>query len=266
MKKVLFLFCLVFGLSACSKFSKLQKENDLDKKYAAALDYYNEGECLKSSILFEELIPLVRGTTKSEQVYYYHAKSTYCDKDYILGSYYFKNFVKTFPNSDYAEECSYLGAYCLYLESPNFSLDQGETKTAIAEMQLHLERFPKTTKKDTLNSLIRELREKLEVKEFEHAKQYYRTRRYKSAVIALENALKTYPDSRFREDMLFLIVESNYELAINSIESKKEERLLDTIESYHKFADSYGESLKLKEAERWYGNALAELERIREKN
>ena len=82
----------------------------------------------------------------------------------------------------------------------------------------------------------------------------------------MENALKTYPDSRFREDMLFLIVESNYELAINSIESKKEERLLDTIESYHKFADSYGESLKLKEAERWYGNALAELERIREKN
>ena len=266
MKKVLFFLSVIFSLTSCSKFSKIQKENDLDKKYAAALDYYNEGECLKSSILFEEMISLVRGTSKSESVYYYHAKSTYCDKDYILGSYYFKNFVKTFPNSEYAEECSFLGAYCLCLESPNYSLDQGDTKTAIAEMQLHLERFPKTSKKDTLNVLIKELREKLEVKEFEHAKLYYQTRRYKSAVIALENTIKTYPDSRFREDMLFLIVESNYELAINSIESKKEQRLMDTIESYHKFVDSYGESSKLKEAERWYGNAVAELEKIQEKN
>ncbi|MDA0714120.1 MAG: outer membrane protein assembly factor BamD [Bacteroidetes bacterium] len=263
MKKYLFFTLCLVGLSSCSEFSKIQKENDLEKKFAKAVEYYNEGECLKSSILFEELISLVRGTSRGEEVYYYHAKSTYCDEDYILGSYYFKNFVKTFPNSQYAEECSYLGAYCLYLESPNYSLDQSDTRTAIAEMQLHLDRFPNTTKKDTINTLIRELREKLEVKEFEHARLYYRTKRYKSAVIALQNALKEYPDSRFREDMLFFIVESNYELAINSIESKKEERLLDTIESYHTFADAYGESPKLRQAEQWYGNAVAELERMK---
>jgi outer membrane protein assembly factor BamD len=82
-------------------------------------------------------------------------------------------------------------------------------------------------------------------------------------VIALKNALKAYPDSKYREEMMFLIVESNYELAINSIESKKEDRLLATIESYHNFADAFADSSDLKKAQVWYDNALKELEDLR---
>lgn len=265
MKNTLFVYICLIILStvSCSKFTKLQKENDLDKKYDGAVAYYEEGDCLKSTILFEELIPLVRGTNRSEMVLYYHAKSNYCDEDYILSNYYFKNFVKTFPNSQYAEECAYLSALCLYRESPQYSLDQGDTENAIQELQLFLDRYPNTAKKDTINNMMGELRSKLELKAFEGAKQYHHIRRYRSAVIALKNALKEYPDSRYREEMMYLVVASNYELAINSVESKKEERLLDTIESYHNFADSYGESKFLKEAENWFNNALRELEAIR---
>lgn len=257
---------VLIGLTSCSKFTKLQKENDLEKKFEGAMAYYEEGEYLKASILFEELIPLVRGTNRSETVLYYHAKATYEDKDYILANYYFKNFVKTFPNSDYAEECAFLSSLCLVKESPNFSLDQSETKNAIDELQLFLDRYPQTEKKDTINIMVKDLRAKLEKKAYESARQYYHIRRYKSAVIALNNALKEYPDSRYREQMMYLIVASNYELAINSIESKKEERLLDTIESYNNFVDSYPESSQLREAEGWYDNALKALEDLRANN
>jgi len=252
------------ALTSCSKFSKLQKENDLDKKYQGAIDYYNEGECLKSSILLEELIPLVRGTNKSEDVLYYHAKSSYCDQDYILANYYFKNFVKTFPNSDYAEECAFLSALCLYKESPNYSLDQGDTRKAIDEMQLFLDKYPSTAKKDSINLMVRDLRGKLERKAFEGAKQYYHVRRYRSAVIALDNALKEYPDSRYREEMMYLIIASNHDLAINSVDSKNEQRLLDTIESYHNFVDSYPESDFMRQASNQYDAAVKALELFRQ--
>ncbi|NND93531.1 MAG: outer membrane protein assembly factor BamD [Flavobacteriales bacterium] len=268
MKNGVFIFFvfLLISLSSCSKFTKLQKENDLDKKYDGALEYYKEEEFLKASILLEELIPLVRGTNKSENVLYYHAKSTYNDRDFILANYYFKNFVKTFPNSQYAEECAFLSSLCLVRESPNFSLDQSDTKKAIDELQLFLDRYPQSDKKDSINVMVKDLRAKLEKKAYEGARQYYHIRRYKSAVIALKNALREYPDSRYREEMMYLIVASQYELAINSIESKKEERLLDTIESYNNFADSYSSSDYMKQAEDWYDNALKALETLRANN
>lgn len=257
------IYLLMFvSLAACSRFSRLQKENDLEKKFAGALEYYEEGDCLKSSILLEELIPLYRGTEKSEQVYYYHAKSTYCDKDYILANYYFKNFVKTFPQSTYAEECSYMAAYCLFLESPQYSLDQSDTEAAINALQLHLNDYPQTNKKDTINVLIADLRSKLERKSYEHAKQYHRTRRFKSAVIALENALNEYPDSRYREEMFFLLLSARFELAVNSIESKKKERLQNAIDTYHTFVDYFADSQYLKEAESLYDRVLSELEAL----
>lgn len=264
MRKHLFFLplLLLLGLASCSKFTRLQKENNIEKKLAGANAYYDEGECLKSAILYEELLPSVKGTAHYEEVLYKHAMSSYCDDDYILANYYFNNFVRTFPNSQYSEECSYLGAVCLYNESPEFGLDQADTRTAIDDLQLFLDKYPQTARKDTINHMMKKLRAKLEVKAFESAKQYHHTRRYKSAVIALENALKEYPDSQYREEMMLLIVESSYELAINSIPSKKEQRLLDTIESYHNFADAYGESGSIKKAQVWYDNAKKELEKL----
>lgn len=254
---------VLLAMSSCSEFTRLQKENNIEKKLEGAHNYYKEGSCLKSGILFEELIPVLRGTARYEEVLYYHAKSSFCDEDYILANYYFDNFAKTFPTSQYAEEASFLSALCLYYESPQYSLDQADTRKAIDKMQIFVDRYPDTDKRDTINVMVKELRAKLEIKAYEVAKHYHQVRRYKSAVIALNNALREYPDSRFREDMMLLIVESNYELAINSVSSKKEERLLATIESYHNFADAYGESSDLRSAEKWYQDAVKELELIR---
>jgi len=111
--------------------------------------------------------------------------------------------------------------------------------------------------------VIDELRLKLDKKSFELAKQYYRMENYKSATVAFNNALKEFPNSKFKEEMLFLIVKSNYELAINSVQSKKEERLRETLKSYRKFVDSYEKSQYLREAELIYRNTGRELDKIK---
>ena len=236
------------------------KSNDLEYKYGKAVEYYKEGDCLKAIPIFEELIALYRGTAKSEKIFYYFAKSHYCIKDYILAGYYFQQFTKTFPNSAYNEECAYLTAYCSYLESPNYSLDQGETKKALNDLQLFLELYPATNKIDTINSIIDELNFKLEKKAFENSRLYLQTEKYKAAAISLRNTLKEYPATQYREDIMFMIVEANYLLAINSISSKKRERLEETIESYHKFVDNFENSSRIRQAEQYYEGALRELD------
>ena len=107
------------------------------------------------------------------------------------------------------------------------------------------------------------MRKKLEIKALDGAKLYFQMEQYKSAVVALKNVLIDYPDIRYKEEVLLYIVKSNFNLAENSIEKKKEQRYAETIESYHKFADAFPESPKLKEAETMYNSSIEELERLK---
>ena len=62
--------------------------------------------------------------------------------------------------------------------------------------------------------------------------------KYRSAVIAFKSALSEFPDTRFKEDIMFLALKSNYLYAENSVITKKVERFEETIKSYHNFVDS----------------------------
>jgi outer membrane protein assembly factor BamD len=263
-KKIVFLLSLTAMICVgCSEYSKVLKSDDLAYKYAKAIEYYNEEDFIKCIPIFEELITLYRGTAKSEMVYYYYAMAHFGVKDYYLSSYYLKNFVKTYPTSQYAENCAFLSAYCSYLSSPNFELDQADTKTAVSEMQLFLDRYPTSSKKDTCNNIIDELREKLAEKSYQNAKLYYQTENYKSAVVSLNNTIREYPNSKHIEELHFLIVKSNYLLAVNSIPLKKEERFKETIKSYITFADLFAKSRYIKQAEEYYDSSIKELEKLK---
>jgi outer membrane protein assembly factor BamD len=155
-------------------------------------------------------------------------------EDYVMASYYFDRFRKTFPNSEKAQEAFFMSAYCDYLNSPSWSLDQSETRKAIHKLQLFADRYPESPKVDSCTKLIGELRGKLERKAFEKSKLYLRTMHYRAAVHSFENTLEQFPDTRYREDILFLRFKAAYKLAEKSVPSKKAERLEEAIESYRK--------------------------------
>ena len=58
-----------------------------------------------------------------------------------------------------------------------------------------------------------------------------------------------FPETEYREELVFLILKSNFLLAENSIKKKKLQRIKDTIDAYYTFVDSFKESKYLKEAE-----------------
>ena len=251
----------VIALASCSEYNKLLKSTDYNKKYEAAIKYYDNKEYSKSLALLEELVSVYRGTNKAEKIMFYYAYATYSTSDYLLAGYHFNNFVKTFPASDKTEECAFMYAYCYYLESPKYSLDQTDTKNAIKELQFFINKYPDSKRKDECNDLITKLRAKLEEKYYEIAKQYYFLDDYKAAIVSFENVLKDYPDTKYREELMYLIVKTNYIYAAKSINNKKEERLKSTIDSYNKFVSYYPEKSKYnKETEGYYLSAKKQFE------
>lgn len=248
--------------SGCSKYNKVLKSQDVDLKYTWAMKYFERSDFNRALPLFEELIAVTRGTQRSETIYYHYAQSYFGLRDYYLAGFYFESFVKTYPNSEKAEEAAFMAALCFYKNSPGYSLDQSDTKRAIQKFQIFLERYPNSEKRDTSNVLVENMIRKLEKKAYESAMLYHKIEQYKSAVIALNNVLREYPNSEYKEEILFRILESNYLLAVRSVEEKKYDRLKDTIKSYHTFVDSYPESSKVRQAEALYETTIRELERI----
>ncbi len=259
---ILLLIIVVSGLISCNKYQRLLKSADYDAKYSAAVEYYNKKDYFRSLQLLEELIALYRGTAKGEDVYYYYAMSNYGSGDYISAAYHFENFVKTFPSSPRTEECAYLNAYCYYLDSPISSLDQDNTLQAIQQFQLFVNHYPQSPKVADCNKLMDELRFKLETKEFDNAKLFYNTEDYKSAITALNNVIRDFPGTTYKEQCLFLILKSSYLYARKSIEEKKLDRYKLVAENYNALKEAFPSSKYLREAEDIYQSSQSNIKTL----
>ena len=216
---------LIITLGGCkSKYEKLKASNDYAKKYQEAIKYYNQKDYNKALGLFEVLVERYRGRAEAEDLFYYYAFTNYKLKDYTSARYHFKTFADTYPSSTRAEECRFFSAYCYYLDSPIYSLDQDNTMKAIEALQLFINLYPKSDRVTEASKLIQNLRDKLETKAYANAKLYLTISDYQSAVIAFNNALRDYPDTKYAEEMEYLTVRAQYLYAYHSLEYKQEER------------------------------------------
>lgn len=257
---------LISFFASCNDYNKLLKSTDYNKKYEAAVKYYGAGDYSKALALLEELMSVYRGTERAEKILYYYAYASYASGDYLLAGYHFNNFAKSFPASEHAEECTYMNGYCYFLESPKYSLDQTETKNAIRELQNFIYKYPNSQRVKQCNELIDQLRAKLEKKYFEIARQYYFLNDYKAAVVSFENVLKDFPDTKYREEIMFLVIKANYLYSLKSIEAKKTERFKATMDAYNKFISYFPENSKYaKEASGIYSSAKKQFDKITNK-
>lgn len=254
-KLLLILISFIFIISSCSEYSKLLKSDDYNAKYDAAIKYYDEKDYLKAYPLIDELMDVFNGTNKAERLYFYIAYCDYHIGDYMLAATRFNIFYKRYPSSQWAEEALFMSAYCNYKNSPNYSLDQTDTRKAMEDLQIFMNVFPNTSKRDTCNAMMDKLRFKLETKSYESAYLYYHTENYKSAIIAFDNLLEEYPDTDYREKATYYRLKSQFLLAENSVYSKKKQRYEDFINSYITFVDYFSTSTFLKELEVLYEKA-----------
>lgn len=253
--KKLSLYILLLGalcFASCDGYNKLLKSKNYELKLEKANAYYAKGNYVKASALYEELIPVYKGDPRAEEIYYYFSYCTYYQGDYALAQYHFKNYYRSFPAGKHAEEALFMNAYCYYLNSPIYKLDQTDTKNAMAELQNFVDQYPESSRIDSCNKISDLLRGKLEHKEYDITKQYFNISDYKAAIVSAKNFGKDFPESLNIDEMLFLTINSYYLLAVNSLETKKVERLDLAMETYLKLLDLYPKSSYLARAESIY--------------
>ena len=243
LKYSFFALTMILLISSCNEYQKVLNNEDMNVKYKAAEEYYNNAEYRRANRILEQLVPAYRGKPQAERLVYFFADSYFQTKNYYLASYQFESFLKSFPKSQKLEEATFFAAKSHYMMSPTFSLDQEETNTAIEKLQIFMNNYPKSKFTDECNQLISELQNKIEKKEFEIAKQYYNIYDYRAAIKSLDNFVGEFVGSKFREEALYYKFLSSYEIAINSVESKKLQRLSDLKQLHNNIVRYYPETL-----------------------
>lgn len=233
MKKFISILLILVVFSSCSEFQKALKSEDIAIKFDVATKQYEKGKYEKAIRLFEQIAPSYRGKPQAEKMFFMYAQSFYKTKQFYSAGYQFESFVSSYPKSQKIEEASYLGAICFSKLSPTYSLDQVDTYKAIDKFQNFIDAFPDSQYLSEANIIVKQLREKLEKKAFEIAKQYNTISDYKASLVALDNFIIDFPGTIYKEQALYYKFDSTYKLAINSVPSKMEERLKNAKTAYN---------------------------------
>lgn len=249
---VLGIMLILFAGGCKSKFEQIRTSDNIAHKYQEAIKYYNNKKYSKALVLFDDLSNRYRGQAEAEDLYYYLAYTNYRLRDYASARYAFNEFTRHYAFSPRTEECRFMGAYCYYLEAPRATLDQEYTYRAIESLQLFINLYPDSERAEESAALIQELRDRLEAKAFANAKLYLDMGLmddYRAAVIAFDNALRDFPDTKYAEEMEYLSIKAQYLYASHSTIRRQEERYGEAIDLYNRFVASYPESKFSKDAE-----------------
>ena len=244
---------LMAAVSCKSQYELLLASGDLDAKYDAAMNYFNNKKYQKAAQLFESMAVLTSGTERDDTVQYYWGLSNYRFKDYYTAESNFASFVENFPRSPFAQDAQFYRLDCLYRATYRWELDQTPTKNCLAYITEYVREYPGDGPHlEACLEMIKDLSDRLDRKAFENARLYYKMEDYLAARVALRNVLKDNAENGYREDILYYTAMSSYHYARMSVAAKQKERYLTFVDDYLNFIGEYGESKYRRELDAMY--------------
>jgi len=246
-RTVSLLVLVICALSCKTEFERVRASTDPVEVYKSANQYFKDGQWYNAQTLYEQIIPFYRGKAEAEDLFYNYAYTHYNMGDFILASHYFKSFSTSFYNSSKKEETEFMSAYSNYRMSPSYKLDQTFSEKAIDGFQNFVNIYPESERAEECNTLIDDLRSKMERKAFEQGRLYYDLKQYASSIHSFRNMLKDYPASKRAEEVRYLIIKAGYQYADNSVFIKKSERFDEVMSDIKLFQKKYPKSKFRKE-------------------
>ena len=253
-KPLLIISTAVLLFSSCAQeFNKVYKSDNVQYKYEYAKECFAKGKYVRAITLLQELVTLQKGTENAQESLYMLAMAEYNSKDYETAAQYFKKYFQSYPKGRYAEIAQFYVGQSLFMSTPEPRLDQSRTIQAITDFQTFLDLYPDSKLKPQAQQRLFDLQDKLVEKELYTAQLYYDLgtyfgncnyggNNYEACIITSQNALKDYPYSRLREDFAVLLMKSKFELAQQSVETKKMERFQDAEDECYGFINEYPDS------------------------
>ena len=245
---------LLIAAFACkSQYEILLASNDVEAKYQAAMELYNNHKFSKAAQLFESMAILTSGTARDDTVQFYWGMSNYRNKDFYTAESNFARFVQNFPRSPFAPDAEFYRLDCMYRASYRWELDQMPTRSCMASITEYMREHPDDDiHQQACREMLTDLQDRLDRKDFEAGRQYYQMEDYPAARVKLRNVLKTNADNNYREDVLYYTAMASYHYARLSVWQKQRERYLTFVDDYLNFVGEYPESHYRKELDNLY--------------
>lgn len=197
MKKIypvaLFLFLFAWGCGSTEETINMNAE----ERFTYAKNLYDNEDYEEAVNEFTNIVLQYPGSPVVDDAQYYLGMTRFQRKEYILAAYEFSKLIKNMPASELVAVSQYQLAECYYFLSPDFTLDQKYTRSAIKEFQSFIDYFPTDPKVPDAEVKLNELNDKLAHKEYNTAYIYEKLEDYKAALQYYNNVIEIYHDTKY---------------------------------------------------------------------
>lgn len=198
MKSIYFLSILLSALliEGCSSLKDTANLTS-DEKFAYAMSLYNDEDYEEAVNEFQAIILQYPGSSIVDDAQFYLAETRFRREEFILAAYEYSKLISNMPASEFVKNAQFQLAECYYQLSPDYTLDQRYSLKAIEEYQAFIDFFPLDERVNAADQKIKELNEKLALKEFNTAEIYSKMDYSNAAILYYSNVLESYHDTKF---------------------------------------------------------------------
>lgn len=259
------LTCLVVFpvvLAACSGSGRLRYDSPREA-FDQGMELYEAGKYDRAAEYFRGAFDFGRTHEYAADAQLYLARAHAENGDLLLAANEYNRFIQLYRRDPRVTEAEYEMAMTYYERSPGYQLDQTDTKKAIEQFQLFIDRYPTDERVVDATARINELREKLAHKRHSSAMLYERRGLHEAAALEFESVFNDFPGSQWADDALLGAMRNYLIYGEQSVLARQPERLAKVVEDYERLSQIFPDSPLLPEARELRDQAsrrLAELE------
>ncbi len=261
LRSFLVVACCVVLLAACGSGSRISYDSP-QEAFGKGRALYEEGKYDLAITYFQGVFSFGRTHQWAADAQLYLARTYGENGEYLLAANEYERFTKIYRADPRLALVNFEWADTYFQMSPAAPLDQSDTKRAIQEFQLFIERFPADTLVDNAQEKIVELRTKLAEKQYATGKLYERRELYEAAALSFEAVFDLYPDTPWAQPALLGAMEMYIAYSDQSIRARQTERLQAAIKNYDRLIQIFEPGEYHKRAEALYEEAQSRLDAI----
>jgi outer membrane protein assembly factor BamD len=236
-----FLISLIL-LSACSSSGSKIDTDDPEQAFKIAKRKFDQKDYSDAIEDFSLLKIRFPGTDISDKIQFYTAESYFYQKEYLLAAYEYETFLKNYTSSLLYPEARYKLGLTYYYLSPKYSLDQEFTRYAINEFLNYIEQYPDGKNVADAEQKIKELRNKLALRDYTIAENYLKLENNRSAAIYFQYVYENYIESDLADDAML----GHAEALLNGFKYDESKKILEKFDKLFPKSDLKAKAERLK--------------------
>ncbi len=190
---ILAITLFVAGCSGSVDTSRLNPQEHFD--YAFSL--YEDEDYFGAITELQSLLLQYPGSAINDDSQYYLGMTYFKREQFLLAAYEFSKLIRDIPASNFVPESQYMLAESYYQLSPPYQLDQAFSIKAIEEFQAFIDFFPTNEKVTEAEVKIKEMNEKLALKEYSSGEIYEKMQYTSAALKYYEIVVNTFHDTKY---------------------------------------------------------------------